>query len=94
MVRLCSAPFSLYEDESFSAVIHPDTDKWLGEMVLQDFNYIQDYQVPELPLLNDGGSYDCGEPEEELLSILEEIICEDEKKNEGNYKKVSLSMYA
>ncbi|XP_074632312.1 uncharacterized protein LOC141890658 isoform X2 [Acropora palmata] len=86
---LLSDTNSLYENESFSAVIHPDTDKWLGEMVLQDFNDNQDYQVPELHLLNDGGSYDCGEPEEELLSILEEIICEDEKKNEGACKSTS-----
>lgn len=94
LVRFCFALFSLYENEGFSAVTHPETDKWVGEMILPDFTCNQDYQVPELLLLNDDRSYDCGEPEEELLSILEEIISEDEKKNEGNCKKISLSMYA
>lgn len=55
--------------------------------MLQNSNYNQDCVVPDLLLLDNiqdlTERYDNAEPDEELLSILEEIITEDEKKVEG-----------
>lgn len=60
-------------------------------MILPDFNDNQDglvpEQLPELLLMENQHSFDQkgdnAEPDEELLSILEEIITEDELKNKG-----------
>ncbi|XP_068730369.1 uncharacterized protein [Montipora capricornis] len=73
---------SLYEDESFPAFASSETDKWLGEIVFPDLTCSKDCLVPESLLLDDR----VKEPDEELLSILEEIISEDETKNEGACK--------
>ena len=79
--------FSLYEDTSIPLLTSPEADKWPGEAIFPDFNYNQDFLVPELFLLENidclPEKYDDVEPEDELLSILEEIITEDEKKSEG-----------
>ena len=55
--------------------------------MLQNNNYNQDYLVPDLLLMDNiqdlTERYDNAEPDEDLLSILDEIITEDEKKAEG-----------
>ena len=80
--------FSFYEDTS--ALTSPEADKWPGEAIFPGFNYNQDFLVPELFLLENidclAEKYDDVEPEDELLSILEAIITEDEKKTEGESK--------
>lgn len=83
--------FSFYADDSFPLLSSPNTDKWPGDMILPDFNDSQDglvpEQLPELLLMENQHSFDQkgdnAEPDEELLSILEEIITEDELKNKG-----------
>ena len=81
---------SFYEDNtSLPLRTTPEPDKWSGEAAFTaDFNYNQDFLVPELFLLEnmDGFSeqYDDVEPQDELLSFLEEIIAQDEKKTEGS----------
>lgn len=85
---------SFYEDTSVPLLASPEADKWPGDggdVILPEFmNYSQDCLVPELFLLENiddlPEKYDEVEPEEELLSILEEIITEDEKKTEGKNK--------
>ena len=61
-------------------------------MIFPDFNDNQDglvpEQLPELLLMENQHSFDQkgdNEPDEELLSILEEIITEDELKNKGKH---------
>ena len=82
--------FSLYEDTSAPSLTSPEADKWPGEAIFPGFNYNHDFLVPELFLLENidclSEKYDDVEPEDELLSILEEIITEDEKKTEGEAK--------
>ena len=82
--------FSLYEDTSAPSLTSPEADKWPGEAIFPVFNYNQDFLVPELFLLENTDclpeKYDDVEPEDELLSILEEIMTEDEKKTEGKAK--------
>ncbi|KAJ7380010.1 hypothetical protein OS493_012772 [Desmophyllum pertusum] len=83
---------SFYEDTSVPLLASPEADKWPGDggdVILPEFmNYSQDCLVPELFLLENiddlPEKYDEVEPEEELLSILEEIITEDERKTEGS----------
>jgi len=81
---------SLYEETSESSLTSPEADKWPGEAIFPGFNYNQDFLVPELFLLGNidclPEKYDDVEPEDELLSILEEIITEDKKKTEGKAK--------
>lgn len=79
---------SFYEDTSVPLLTSPEADKWPGEVLPPDFmNYNQDFSVPELFLLEDIDSlpekFDDVGSEEDLLSILDEIITEDEKKTEG-----------
>lgn len=57
-----------------------EIDKWFGEIVFLDFICSKDCLVLEIFLLDDR----VKEFDEELLFILEEIILEDEIKNEGN----------
>ena len=85
--------FSLYEDTSAPSLTSPEADncdKWPGEAIFPGFNYNQEFLVPELFLLENVDclpeKYDDVEPEEELMSILEEIITEDKKKTEGEAK--------
>lgn len=82
--------FSFYEDTSAPSLTSPEADKWPGEAIFPGLNYNQDFLVPELFLLENidclAEKYDDVEPEDELLSILEEIITEDEKKTEGESK--------
>lgn len=89
---------SLYEDTSVPLLTSPEADKWPGEAIFPDFNYNQDSLVPELFLLENiddlPEKYDDVEPEDELLSFLEEIIMEDEKKTEGSKKYVLVSKRA
>lgn len=79
--------FSLYEDTTAPSLTSPEADKWPGEAIFPGFNCTQDFLVPEIFLLENidclPEKYDDVEPEDELLSILEEIITEDEKKIEG-----------
>ena len=78
---------SFYEDDSLPLLAAPESDKWPGELMLQNSNYSQDCLVPDLLIMDNiqdlTERYDNAEPDEELLSILEEIITEDEKKAEG-----------
>ena len=78
---------SFYEDDSFPLLASPEADKWPGEMILPDFNYNEDCLVPDLLLMENMDDlperFDDVGPEEELLSFLEEIITEDEKKSQG-----------
>ena len=78
---------SFYEDDSLPLLAAPESDKWPGELMLQNSNYNQDCLVPDLLLMDNipdlTERYDNAEPDEELWSILEEIITEDEKKAEG-----------
>ena len=81
---------SFYEDTSVPLLTSPEADKWPGEVLPPDFmNYNQDFSVPELFLLEDIDSlpekFDDVGSEEDLLSILDEIITEDEKKTEGKF---------
>lgn len=82
---------SLYEDTSVPLLTSPEADKWPGEATFPDFTYNQDSLVPELFLLDNiddlPEKYDEVEPEDELLSFLEEIIMQDEKKTEGSKTK-------
>ena len=72
--------FSLYEDYHLPLLASPEVDKW-PEATLPDFSCSQDFLVPEL--LQMENLSDDVEPQEELLSLLEEVITEDEKKNKG-----------
>lgn len=72
--------FSLYEDYHLPLLASPEVDKW-PEATLPDFSCGQDFLVPEL--LQMENLSDDVEPQEELLSLLEEVITEDEKKNKG-----------
>ena len=80
-------PQSFYEDTSIPSLTSPETDKWLGEVLPPDFNNNQDFSVPELFMLGDVSSlpdmFDDTGSDEEVLSILDEIIMKDEKKTEG-----------
>lgn len=85
--------FSLYEDTSAPSLTSPEADncdKWPGEAIFPGYNYNQEFLVPELFLLENVDclpeKYDDVEPEDELMSILEEIITEDKKKTEGEAK--------
>lgn len=83
---------SFYEDSTIPSLTSPEADKWPGEVLSQDFSDNRDFSVPELFLLEDVNSLpdmvdDTGS-DEELLSILDEIIMEDEKKTED---KVTVS---
>lgn len=78
---------SFYEDTSIPSLTSPETDKWLGEVLPPDFNNNQDFSVPELFMLEDVSSlpdmFDDTGSDEEMLSILDEIIMKDEKKTEA-----------
>ncbi|KAM7446481.1 hypothetical protein ABFA07_005141 [Porites harrisoni] len=71
---------SLYEDYHLPLLASHEVDKW-PEATLPDFSCSQDFLVPEL--LQMENLSDDVEPQEELLSLLEEVITEDEKKNKG-----------
>ena len=72
--------FSLYDDYHLPLLASPEVDKW-PEATLPDFSCGQDFLVPEL--LQMENLSDDVQPQEELLSLLEEVITEDEKKNKG-----------
>ena len=84
-------PQSFYEDTSIPSLTSPETDKWLGEVLPPDFNNNQDFSVPELFMLEDVSSlpdmFDDTGSDEEVLSILDEIIMKDEKKTEGKQNR-------
>lgn len=60
-------------------------------MLPPDFNNNQDFSVPELFMLEDVSSlpdmFDDTGSDEEVLSILDEIIMKDEKKTEGKQNR-------
>lgn len=75
--------FSLYEDCHLPLLASPEVGKW-PEATLPDFSCSQDFLVPELlQMENLSERIEVVEPQEELLSLLEEVITEDEKKNKG-----------
>ena len=88
---LLTQPQSFYEDTGIPSLTSPETDKWLGEVLPPDFNNNQDFSVPELFMLEDVSSlpdmFDDTGSDEEVLSILDEIIMKDEKKTEGKQNR-------